>query len=281
MTRRRPESKKKRAKPATKPRRSAAATPPPSAAESPEEMRAAVIRRNVELLRIQQANGRALNGQQMRQLADYTRELAAAAGPPPVAEQAGETPPDIFCQTIEDIIKALGISRRNLERWRDAGAGLTGEAPYSLRAYCQALHEAGKLRYAKPRKDVAPLVAWALGVHGSADPDAPEHGDPISWKDEGERQDALRAMEARKLLEIQRRQAIGELVEEKVVAADLATLRDHVAAQLNSVMQVTAQCPTLTVEQRTQLADLLNAWIAEVRRSLAKKARDMARSIRA
>jgi hypothetical protein len=247
---------------------------------SPENLKRDMQRRNIDLLMDQQKRGKPLNGQQTRQMEIFFADERERSNPGSTTE-AIDGPVDILASAFRDVADLLGVIRETLSKWRAADIGTLGSGPFSMRAYCQALHLGGKLRYCKPkRSDVQAIKEWAMSTVGSADPDAPDHKDPVSWKDEGERQNALKAMEQRRLLEIQLEQERGRVIGVDDVRASLSTMRDTVLAALNGVLTVTAKCASLTIEQRAELSTNLLAWIAEARSFVAGRMRAHAASLR-
>jgi hypothetical protein len=241
-----------------------------------------IKRQQIELIEAKMIKGVPLSSVQLRFMeAEHFREEQAAHESEPSDKPAPGGPPDIIAPTHQDVAILLGVPYVTLATWRDKGIGSLGNGNFSMKTMCQALHERQKLRRCKPdREDIKAIRAWALGEVGSVDPDAPDHSAPIDWQQEVERQNALRAKEARKKLEMEVAKMSGDLIPVADVRASLVALREHVVDVLSTVLEVTASLPKLDMAQSVAVADALQVWISRARGMLASKAAERSAYLR-
>ena len=259
-------------------KKSAAIFPPTATAPGNiSELRERAVAASLKAILAKAERGKPLSAAELRQL-EQADQREEAGGTEPTEATA-----DIQCDSHEQVAELLGITKRTLSNWRRDGVNIAAESPpYSFRACCQEIKGARKLRGCKPKPGPAHAV-WssvlAEGGDGGADPNAPAHDDPIDWTTEKERQETLRIMAARQVIEQEMSIQRGALVPREAIKETMDDLRILVINTLTTVMLVPGDMG-LSMDDRARWADALQVWISRARAAIAKGARGLADTLK-
>lgn len=233
----------------------------------------AVKAQSVEALRKKLAAGKALTKGELDQVEEHLYEtIPMAVKPDAKAPEPGE-PADVRCKTQRALAEATGLHVNTITNWKNQGIAPLGDAPYSLKAYFLLLRRRGRLGECKPlTKNAHELWRWSFGAGAgdSINPDDPVHPAPVGWSEEKERQAALQTLETRRKARIE-----VETLDEQRIPADLVTKRlrdlvDDVKSVLGGFLAVPGKVKDLTVDQRADLSEAIQAQIAEAQGALAR-----------
>lgn len=229
-------------------------------------IRKGILARAVQAIREKQTRGQPLKPGDLRVLEQFEASLApeAAAAPAPVDPKE---PPDLAFKDYKHGAKILGVHENSIGNWkRELGVEPLGEAPFSMKAYCLLLRRCGRLGSCKPSPEMHAIWLWAWR-HGSEDavnPDDPTHHAPANWKEEKERQDALRALEERQKARKENQTLDWTLLPTELVIERMRTLAHDLKSRLPELLAATNQIEGLTPTQRADLSDKLQAIITKI-----------------
>jgi hypothetical protein len=207
--------------------------------------------------------------------------LAPPAPPEPKSKKTTNTsdPTDLPCKTAKALANAAGIHQNTFSNWKRQGITIEGP-PYSLKAFFLVLRRHGRLGDCKPQTAKAHKIkAWAWGTGDAGDPDDPTHGTPQGWREEIERQKALKEIDERRKVRLETETLAGERIPIDLYRERWRQRAQVVLGALESFMQVVpsldaeltkANLPPLTTDQRAALGRVIRQQVQQSRDHIAK-----------
>ena len=193
--------------------------------------------------------------------------VADHAAPPPGMEDA---PPDLSVRTLAELADLAGLHRNSVLNYKRRGIEPSGEPPWSLRDYLLLLRRHGRLGETKPTHPHAQaLRSWAFSGGDSADPDDPAHAPPQGWREEQERQGALKAMKARMREQIELETLRRDRIPVAEYKARWQRRAQQVLAALDRIMEIPRAVDGLSELQRQSLVSACRQCIHDVRARIA------------